>query len=118
LLKVKQDPLNRDSAPAPRLPPSPSKREGYHPYVAAALRRELNKLSQAEEGIRNTSLNEIAFSLGQFVQAGLIDRSEVEALLYSAALSIGLGELETRRTIQSGIEAGIRHPRRFWPDLS
>jgi hypothetical protein len=118
LLKLKREPPDRDSVPAPRLPAPPSKVGGYHPYVAGALYGELDKLAGARQGVRNNTLNEVAFSLGQFVQAGLLQRSEVEALLSSAALSIGLGELETRRTIRSGIEAGIRHPRRVWPDLS
>jgi hypothetical protein len=38
-------------------------------------------------------------------------------LLYAIARAIGLGEIETQRTIRSGIEAGMRHPRRVWPDL-
>jgi hypothetical protein len=81
------------------------------------LRGELNRLAGAREGVRNNVLNLVAFNLGQLIEAKLLPRSEVEALLFSGALSIGLGELETRRTIQSGIEAGIRHPRRSWPDL-
>ena len=62
-------------------------------------------------------MNEAAFNLGQFVEAGLLEQGEVEVLLHEAALAIGLGELEARRTIRSGLEAGVRHPRRGWPDL-
>jgi hypothetical protein len=117
MLKIKQESPVRDPAPAPRLPQSLSNEGGYLPYAAVALRSELDRLSRVKEGMRNNSLNEVAFNLGQFVQAGLLDRSEVEAQLHTAAIAIGLGELETRRTIQSGLEAGIRHPRRSWPDL-
>jgi hypothetical protein len=116
LLKVRQEPVDRDSAPAPRLPESFSNERGYHPYVAAALHGELDRLSQAKIGSRNDTLNSVAFNLGQFVEAGLLHRAEVEWLLHNAARAISLGELETRRTIRSGIEAGIRNPRSTWPD--
>ncbi len=39
-------------------------------YGRAALRRELERLSQAEEGTRNDSLNRAAFSLGRLVGTG------------------------------------------------
>jgi hypothetical protein len=90
---------------------------GRHPYAAAALHNELDKLAGARESTRNNTLNEAAFNLGQFVEAGLLPRDEVEMLLENAALAIGLGEAETQRTIKSGIEAGMHNPRRVWPDL-
>ncbi|MCB0171537.1 MAG: bifunctional DNA primase/polymerase [Anaerolineae bacterium] len=88
-----------------------------HPYVQTALHLELDQLAEAREGARNTRLNEAAFNLGQFVGVGLLPRNEVEQLLTQAAMTIGLGEIETRKTIQSGLEAGIRTPRQNWPDV-
>jgi hypothetical protein len=117
MLVIKGEPPGRDAVPA-RLPDTSLNREGHHPYVAAALRSELDKLAQAIESNRNNTLNESAFNLGQFIEAGLLPRGEVEMLLQEAAREIGLGETETRQTIKSGIEAGMRNPRRVWPDLS
>jgi hypothetical protein len=118
LLKIKQELCSRETIPVPRLPDSSLNGEGRHPYVAAALRSELDKVTGARESTRNNTLNESAFNLGQFIEAGLLPRDEVEILLENAALAIGLGEVETHRTVKSGIEAGMRNPRRNWPDLS
>jgi hypothetical protein len=100
-----------------RVPPVTERQQQVgtqHPYVAKALHDELDRLVRAKEGNRNNRLNEVAFTLGQFIEAGLLLRAEVEALLYNAAIAVGLGEAETKKTIKSGIEAGIRNPR-VWP---
>lgn len=89
-----------------------------HPYVQAILRYELEHLAQAREGQRNQRLNTAAFALGQLVAANLTPRTEVEGLLQQAARSLGLEEREIQKTIHSGLEAGIRNPRKQWPDLS
>ena len=95
-----------------------SEDNGRDPYAEAALASELSKLTLAPVGNRNNQLNTSAFSLGQFVAAHRLDRSEVERLLVSTALHIGLdrdplcGPEGIRRTIQSGLEGGMRHPRR------
>lgn len=80
-------------------------------YGQAALASELSHLAGASEGTRNNALNEVAFSLGQLVSGGELDRGPVEAALIGTALSIGLSEAEARATIRSGLEAGSRDPR-------
>lgn len=80
-------------------------------YAAAALRAELGALVRAPEGTRNNQLNAAAFSLGQLVGAGALDRSDVEAALEDAARAVGLSERETVGTIRSGVEAGMEKPR-------
>ncbi len=80
-------------------------------YGQAALASELSKLAGASEGTRNNILNEAAFSLGQLVSGGELDRGAVEAALIGMALSIGLFVVEARATIRSGLEAGSREPR-------
>jgi hypothetical protein len=116
MLVIKQEPLSYDHPPNASVTDRQADVGPGHPYVAKALRDELDRLTQAEVGHRNDRLNLSAFSLGQFIEAGLLPRGEVEALLEAGAMAIGLGELEIRRTIKSGIEAGIRNPRRVWPD--
>jgi len=118
LLVIKQEPFSSSHSPEPSMTARQAEPGRRSRYVAKALRDELDRLAQAEVGHRNDLLNLSAFSLGQFIEAGLLPRGEVEALLHNAAIAIGLGELEIRRTIKSGIEAGMRSPRRVWPDLS
>lgn len=87
---------------------------GEDRYAQAALRHELAILTGAREGNRNNQLNTSAFSLGQFVGASRLDRSEVEYRLQVVARGIGLDEREIERTIRSGLEAGMTEPR--WPE--
>lgn len=91
------------------LPPSG---HGAVPYAAAALAAEAELVRSAPPGTRNRTLNRAAFSLGQLVGMGTLDRSVVEAELAAAARDSGLPEGEVASTLQSGIEAGIRTPRR------
>jgi hypothetical protein len=84
-------------------------------YVRSAIERELARAVLAPDGERNNTLNDAAFSIGQFVGAGLADRTDVEIQLAEAARRCGLGYSETLKTIQSGLEAGIQSPREL-PD--
>jgi hypothetical protein len=85
----------------------------YAAYGQAAFEKELADLARTLEGSqnRNNRLNQAAFSLGQLIGAGVLDRFSVEAALYGVALSIGLEEAEIRAIIKSGIVAGIKEPR-------
>jgi hypothetical protein len=66
----------------------------------------------AAVGSRNDALVRAAFSLGQLVGARLLDATDVSGRLLGAALHAGLDETEARRTIRSGLEAGLTQPRR------
>ena len=85
-------------------------------YAQTALQNEYDLVVGATKGNRNHALNKAAYSLGQLVGGGLLDRSEVEDALTSAGLSCGLFEVEIRITISSGLRAGVKEPR--YPDLS
>ena len=93
----------------PLLPWQPRSRHEH--YAAAALRRELARLAAAIEGTRNATLNRAAFSLGQLVAAGLLDHNHVATELERVAEHIGLGATEIRRTVASGLSAGLNQPR-------
>ena len=80
-------------------------------YAMAALSGELEKLATASRGTRNNTLNTAAYSLGQLVGAGLLNRTEVESQLVSVALSTGLDEHEAQATVASGLRAGEEKPR-------
>jgi hypothetical protein len=81
------------------------------PYAAAALRAEVANVAGSEEGTRNSTLNNAAFSLGTLIGAGAIDRADVEQALLDAALECDLPDEEAERTIASGLDAGEREPR-------
>jgi len=83
----------------------------YAAYASKALADELAALARTPAGGRNARLNQAAFALGQLVGAGLLARGSVEAALAGVAAGIGLGEVEARATIQSGLDSGIKQPR-------
>jgi hypothetical protein len=80
-------------------------------YATTALESELGRLAMAGEGTRNDQLNRSAFSLGQLVGAGRLDAHTVHDALLSVALRIGLGEVEARASIKSGLTNGAKKPR-------
>lgn len=80
-------------------------------YARAALRKECDQVEAEKEGNRNKRLNTAAFSLGQLIGAGQLERVEVERTLLESARRVGLGEGESIATIRSGIDAGILKPR-------
>ena len=84
---------------------------GSSGYASAALERELEVLAGAVEGTRNGTLNRAAFNLGQLVGAGALSADEVSDRLEAIATDIGLSQIESRRTIASGMTAGMARPR-------
>jgi hypothetical protein len=66
----------------------------------------------APVGDRNNRLNRAAFSLGMLTAGGELDITQVEDELLDAALDLDLAEGEARASIQSGLRAGAREPRR------
>ena len=80
-------------------------------YALAAFREETRRVAEARVGTRNDTLNRAAFSLGQLVAAGLIPPLPVMTGLADAAAQAGLPADEARRTIRSGMAAGVRKPR-------
>lgn len=84
---------------------------GVSAWARSALEGELRRITAARDGRRNHTLNRSAFVLGQIVGGGHLDREHVESLLLSAGQSAGLGDRETRRTVESGLSAGERSPR-------
>lgn len=80
-------------------------------WARAALDGEADMVRYALVGNRNQALNRAAFCLGQIVATGALDATAVEAVLFGCALQAGLGEREARRTLRSGLDAGIANPR-------
>lgn len=80
-------------------------------YGQAALNNEIDNVRNAAEGTRNAVLNEAAFALGQLVEAGALGENTVTSELHGAAISVGLHDAESRKTIASGIAGGKAKPR-------
>lgn len=80
-------------------------------WAKAALEGELQRLRTAQPGMRNNTLNKVAFRLGQIIAGGQLDEGEVEGLLVQNALATGLGEREATATVYSGLNAGESAPR-------
>ena len=83
-------------------------------YGQAALDRECAELSATSAG-RNARLNRAAFSLGQLVGAGKIERGDAEHRLIMAAGASNYiakdGYAAARATIKSGLDRGEQEPR-------
>lgn len=80
-------------------------------WAEAALTYECGNLRATPGGNQNNQLNRAAYNMGQIVADGHIDRMTVESALLNTALAIGQDEPQSRRTIQSGLEAGLKNPR-------
>jgi len=94
--------------PAKPLPPRP-----FIPTTDAARRaldRAYSKVTSAEAGTRNATLNAAAFRVGRWIGAGLLHEREAADALYSAGRAAGLEDVEIRDTLRSGFTAGAARP--------
>jgi hypothetical protein len=98
------------ATPTLRMFPVPDGAQG-DAYALAALREETRLVAAAPPGTRNDTLNRAAFNLGQLAAGGLLPRLAVITALAGAAERAGLPAGEVQRTIRSGLEAGLAHPR-------
>src|SRR4029453_355899 len=84
-------------------------------YVRAALAEELARVATAPVGQRNRQLWESPRNLYNLIATGALDSREVDQGLLAAAERCGLLAQEprqTRRTLASGRQVGLAHPRR------
>jgi hypothetical protein len=84
-------------------------------YARAALAEELARVAAARRGQRNCQLWESTRNLYNLVAVGALDHHEVDQGLLAAAERCGLLKEEprqTRRTLASGRQVGLQHPRR------
>jgi hypothetical protein len=108
--------LQRPISPVP-LPAGTNGTSGR--YGRAALAEELARVATAPVGQRNRQLWESTRNLYNLVATGGLDHCEVDAGLLAAAERCGLLTEEprqTRRTLASGRQVGLTHPRRPSPE--
>ncbi|MEU0894235.1 bifunctional DNA primase/polymerase [Streptomyces massasporeus] len=102
--------------PAPLPPQRPvtvplTARDRRGKFLNAAVNGELARVTGSGEHQHNSALYITSVALGQLVAGGELDAYEVTERLAAAALSVGQGEREARRTIASGLRAGANRPR-------
>ena len=76
-------------------------------WAEAKLAEQCASVSDARRGSRNDMLNKAAFSVGQMIAMGALARGVAQEALDAAAQVCGLGEMEARATVNSGIAAGM-----------
>jgi hypothetical protein len=84
-------------------------------YARVALAEELARVAASRVGQRNRQLWESARNLYNLVATGILQEREVQQGLLAAAERCGLLDEEprqTRRTLVSGRQVGLQHPRR------
>ena len=95
----------------PSKTPTPTSIDSNTPWFCkAGLENETKRVSLSSAGERNRVLNSAAFNLGGLIHLGL-SRDTIEEHLMVAAQMAGLKVPESRKTITSGIEAGLKRPR-------
>jgi hypothetical protein len=79
-------------------------------YGLGALQGLVEEVENAPEGVRNDTLNYAAWRCGRLCTGGHLERSLAEPSLIRAGVRGGLPEVEVRRTVRSGFEAGLDQP--------
>ena len=104
--------IERLTPPPPRArAPISFKINGASAYAGAALAGEVTIVSSAKEHTRNHTLYLAALKLGGLVAAGVLEERAVRDALTRAAMAVGLLEDEVTGTLNSGLAAGLTHPR-------
>ena len=100
--------------PAPEWDGSPPDRR-QQKYLDTVLAAEVQKVSQAQEGERNHTLNVAALKCGHYVAGAGMDQDKVIEALELAATECGLADDDgigsVHATIRSGLRAGMKTPR-------
>ncbi|AVZ74307.1 DNA primase [Streptomyces lunaelactis] len=102
--------------PAPLPPQKPitialTARDRRTAFLRSAVNGELERVTRSGDDQHNNALYIASVALGQLVAGGELTEADVTGWLLTAALQVGQGEREARRTIASGLRAGVRRPR-------
>lgn len=80
-------------------------------FLRSAVNGELERITRSGPNQHNNALYIASVALGQLVAGGELSEANVTGWLLTAALQVGQGEREARRTVASGLRAGARRPR-------
>lgn len=84
-------------------------------YLESVVSQELARVQIASEGSRNNSLFYATLRLANYCAGGELSRSEIEALLLTAASRANIPAMEAQRTIASGFNIGWKKPKTVPP---
>lgn len=87
-------------------------------YATTALNTECDKVATAPPGTGNDALHTAAYSMGNLIAGGYLDRVIVEQSLTQAATVRGRDLAEIQSTLASGLEYGMGRPRDLVGELS
>jgi hypothetical protein len=107
----------RDSSYNPWVVRVPHTTDRLARYVMAIIERGIGKIFATAEGNRNNVLYQVAATAGNLMAANLYERAKAESDLLNAAMKIGLSESESKKTIASGIDGGLKEPIKIPPDI-
>jgi len=112
--------LTTKPTPAPTGPtaPAPLAPDRLDAYTRRAVQAECDAIAGAPDGDQNNQLNTSAFNLGTLVAAGALTETEAQQTLLSAARAGNHPDGRAIPTINSGLTAGMQHPRTPWPPTS
>jgi hypothetical protein len=79
-------------------------------WAARKVADRAAEVAQAEDGTRNSTLNNAAMYVGGLAAHGLVTEDEARAALWAAASLVGIKTREFRGTFRSGWKAGLRKP--------
>ncbi|MEM6761693.1 MAG: hypothetical protein AAF615_02340, partial [Pseudomonadota bacterium] len=106
--------LARKDRPEPAAPPQPRSLPGKDQYAERVLEACADEVSNAANGTRNQTLNNIAYRIGRFVGAGRLRADDATSTLEHACGDCGLwkddGARQCRATIKSGLQKGAASP--------
>ncbi|MFD4546298.1 bifunctional DNA primase/polymerase [Streptomyces sp. NPDC058466] len=80
-------------------------------FLRSAINGEVERVTSSGPHEHNNAFYISAVALGQLVAGGELSEAGVTGWLLTAALQVGQGEREARRTIASGLRAGAQRPR-------
>ncbi|MFD7990762.1 phage/plasmid primase, P4 family [Streptomyces mexicanus] len=110
--------LQTKSTPTPAPAPAatlPLTADRLDAYTRKALQAECDAIVQAPDGDQNNRINTAAFNIGTLVGAGALTEAEARQALLAAARAGNHPDGRAIPTINSGLTAGMEHPRTPWP---
>ncbi|MFH9977913.1 phage/plasmid primase, P4 family [Streptomyces sp. NPDC017179] len=104
-------------APVPTGPAAPIQLDTRQldAYTRKVVQAECDAIANAADKTQNNTINTAAFNLGTLVGAGALSETEAQQALLAAARAGNHPDGRAIPTINSGLTAGMAHPRNPWP---
>jgi len=114
-LTTKPAPAPAAAGPAPHIDLPTDRLDAY---TRRAVQAECDAIARAPEGDQNNQINTSAFNLGTLVAVGALTENDARQALLAAARAGNHPDGRAIPTINSGLTAGMSHPRDPWPPVA